>query len=101
MKYFIIVILFIIILAIAITLGSDNNQLVTFNYLLAKMEVRLSTLIAIVFGAGFLVAWLLSFVAIFKLKLKLTMAQRKLKSLEKSVSIEKNEQKKQDLMSVK
>lgn len=100
MKYFVFIIIFIIIFAIAITLGSDNKEFVTFNFLIAQKEMRLSSLVAISFGFGFILAWLLSFIYVFKLKLKLTQANRKLKSLGKTVKAQTDEQKKQDLMKV-
>ena len=42
MKLVISILLIILIFAISITIGSANNQIVTFNYLIAKTEVRLS-----------------------------------------------------------
>lgn len=44
---------------IALALGSQNQALVTFNYLLAQGEFHLSTLLGVVFVVGFALSWLI------------------------------------------
>lgn len=83
MKFVILFLLLIVIFAVSITLGANNNQPVIFNYLLAQSEFRLSTLLAILFGSGFVLGWLLTGYFFVKIKLKLTSAQRKLKKVQK------------------
>ncbi|VDZ78656.1 Inner membrane protein yciS [Salmonella bongori] len=43
----------------SVTLGAQNDQQVTFNYLLAQGEYRISTLLAVLFAAGFAIGWLI------------------------------------------
>lgn len=63
---------FVIVLAIAlvaITIGANNDQIITFNYILAQTEIQLSSLVAILFGFGLILGWLIT--GFFYLKLKL------------------------------
>jgi lipopolysaccharide assembly protein A len=83
MKLVISILLIILLFAISITIGSANNQIVTFNYLIAKTEVRLSVLLAILFGSGFLVAWILTGIYILKSKFQHSFTKRKLNKLQK------------------
>ena len=59
MKYFLIFLLVLAIFVISVTLGAQNDQVVTFNYLLAQGEFRISTLLAVLFAAGFAIGWLI------------------------------------------
>ena len=43
---------------IALALGSQNQTIVNFNYLLAQGDFHLSSLLGIVFISGFALAWL-------------------------------------------
>ena len=58
MKYLLIFLLVLAIFVISVTLGAQNDQLVTFNYLLAQGEYRVSSLLAVLFAAGFAIGWL-------------------------------------------
>lgn len=71
----------LLIFVISITLGANNDQVVTFNYLLAQTECRLSTLLAILLGSGFVLGWLITGLFYLRVRLKLTTTQRKLKKL--------------------
>ncbi len=75
-------ILVIALFLIALALGAQNQEIVSFNYLLAKGEFHLSTLLGVVFVAGFTLAWLI--VGSIQLKSKLTIRRlnRKLKKTE-------------------
>ncbi len=57
MKYLLIFLLVLAIFVISVTLGAQNDQQVTFNYLLAQGEFRISTLLAVLFCRG-LCHWL-------------------------------------------
>ncbi|VEB86092.1 Inner membrane protein yciS [Proteus mirabilis] len=57
---FILVVLVLAIVVIAMTLGSNNDQVITFNYLIAQGEYRISTLLATLFGVGFVLGWIVS-----------------------------------------
>lgn len=83
MKFVLLLVLLIVIFAISITLGANNDQMVTFNYLLAYSELRLSTLLAILFGSGFILGWILTGIFYLRIRLKLTAIQRKQKKLQK------------------
>ncbi|WMC09253.1 lipopolysaccharide assembly protein LapA domain-containing protein [Oceanimonas pelagia] len=58
-----------ILFAVGLTLGSQNDQLVHVNYLLAQGDYRLSSLLAVVFVAGFLIGWLVFGLVMLRLKM--------------------------------
>lgn len=69
MKYILSILITIAIIIVAITIGANNDQLITFNYVIAQTELRLSSLVAILFGLGLLLGWIIT--GIFYIKLKL------------------------------
>jgi putative membrane protein len=81
-KYLLIFLLVLVIFIISITLGAHNDQVVTFNYLLAQGEYRVSTLLAILFAAGFLLGWAICGLFWLRLRVSLAHSQRKLKRLQ-------------------
>lgn len=82
MKYLLIFILVLVIFVISITLGAHNDQIVNFNYLVAQGEYRLSTLLAILFGSGFVLGWLICGLFYLRTRIALGRAERKIKRLE-------------------
>ncbi len=71
---------------IALALGSQNQEVVTFNYLIAQGEFHLSTLLGSVFVSGFVLAW----VIFGSLHLKSQLKVRKLnKQLKKATPVNK------------
>ncbi len=66
MKRFLLLTITIILFALAAALGLKNQQLVNVNYLIAQNELRLSTLLAIIFMFGFLLSACFAF--LFHLK---------------------------------
>ena len=42
---------------VALALGAQNQEIVNFNYLLAQGEFKLSMLLGVIFGLGFLLGW--------------------------------------------
>ena len=52
MKYLLIFLLVLAIFVISVTLGAQNDQQVSVNYLLAQGEYRVSSLLAVLFAAG-------------------------------------------------
>ncbi|QIM66616.1 hypothetical protein A4G16_04140 [Mannheimia granulomatis] len=68
-KYILGVLIVIAVIIVAITIGANNDQLITFNYIVAQSELRLSTLVAVLFGLGLILGWLVT--GIFYLKVKL------------------------------
>ncbi|EKY4194910.1 lipopolysaccharide assembly protein LapA domain-containing protein [Vibrio harveyi] len=67
---------------IALALGSQNQEIVTFNYLLAKGEFHLSTLLGVVFVVGFVLAWVIFASIQFKTQLQVRRLKKKLKKYE-------------------
>ncbi|ELC3157142.1 lipopolysaccharide assembly protein LapA domain-containing protein [Vibrio harveyi] len=67
---------------IALALGSQNQEIVTFNYLLAKGEFHLSTLLGVVFVVGFALAWIIFASIQFKTQLQVRRLKKKLKKYE-------------------
>ena len=73
---------FIIILAIvlvAITVGANNDQIITFNYIVAQSQFQLSTLVAILFGLGLILGWFITGFFYLKLKIKNMALSRQIK----------------------
>ena len=73
---------FIIVLAVvlvAITVGANNDQMITFNYIFAENQFRLSTLVAILFGFGLILGWLLTGIFYLKLNIKTMALTRQVK----------------------
>ncbi|WP_428772772.1 LapA family protein [Vibrio sp.] len=66
---------------VALALGSQNQAVVTFNYLLAKGEFHLSTLLGVVFAVGFAIAWAIFGSLHLKSELKARRLNKKLKKL--------------------
>lgn len=56
MKRFLTIFITAFFFIVALVIGLKNQQLVTIHFLVAQNELRLSTLLAIVFAIGFLVA---------------------------------------------
>ncbi|MCW2474124.1 MULTISPECIES: LapA family protein [unclassified Symbiopectobacterium] len=91
MKYLLIFLLVLAIFIISITLGAHNEQVVTFNYLLAQGEYRVSTLLATLFAVGFVLGWVICGLFYLRLRITLGRAQRKIKRLEQQQSVTESE----------
>ncbi|ELX8378115.1 LapA family protein [Providencia vermicola] len=88
MKYFLILLLAVVIFIISITLGSSNNQVITFNYLIAQGDFALSSLLASLFGVGFVLGWLVAGLFYLRAVVSLKNARRKIKRLESQLSVD-------------
>ncbi len=86
MKYLLIFLLVLAIFVISVTLGAQNDQQVTFNYLLAQGEYRVSSLLAVLFAAGFAIGWLVCGLFWLKVRVPLARAERKIKRLENNIA---------------
>ncbi|ALB62921.1 Inner membrane protein yciS [Cronobacter condimenti 1330] len=86
MKYLIIFLLVLAIFVVSVTLGAQNDQQVTFNYLLAQGDYRISTLLATLFGAGFIIGWIICGLFWLRVRLQLARAERKVKRLEQQLT---------------
>ncbi|WP_097161083.1 LapA family protein [Enterobacter sp. CC120223-11] len=85
MKYLLIFLLVLAIFVLSVTLGAQNDQQVTFNYLLAQGEFRISTLLAVLFAAGFAIGWLVCGMFWLRTRVSLLRAERKIKRLEQQL----------------
>lgn len=81
MKYLLIFLLVLVIFVISATLGAHNDQVVTFNYLVAQGEYRVSTLLATLFGGGFVLGWIVCGLFYLRTRIALDRAERKIKRL--------------------
>ena len=86
MKYLLIFLLVLAIFVISVTLGAQNDQQVTFNYLLAQGEYRISTLLAVLFAAGFSIGCLICRLYWLLFRFSLSRSERKIKRLENQLS---------------
>ena len=68
-KYILGLIIVLAIVLVAVTIGANNDQVITFNYIVAESQFQLSTLVAILFGFGLILGWLIT--GFFYLKLKI------------------------------
>ncbi|OOF69502.1 LapA family protein [Rodentibacter caecimuris] len=78
-KYILTFVIILAIVLVAITIGANNDQIITFNYILAQSEIQLSTLVAILFGFGLILSWLITGFFYLKLKLKNISLARQVK----------------------
>jgi len=81
------IVLVLALFLIALALGSQNQAVVNFNYLIAQGDFHLSTLLGGVFIGGFALAWLIFGSLHFKAKLQV----RKLKKQVNKLSPAKSE----------
>ncbi|MEG3135794.1 LapA family protein [Rouxiella sp. T17] len=86
MKYLLIFLFVLVIVVVSITLGAHNDQVVTFNYLLAQGDYRVSTLLAVLFATGFVLGWVICGLFYLRLRLSHARAQRKIKRLEQQIA---------------
>ncbi len=85
-KYLLIFLLVLAIFVVSVTLGAQNDQQVTFNFLLAQGEYRISTLLAVLFAAGFAIGWLICALFWLRTRVSLARAERKIKRLEQQIA---------------
>ena len=78
-KYILGFVIVIAIVLIAITVGANNDQIIIFNYIVAESQLQLSTLVAILFGFGLILGWLISGFFYLKLKFKNIVLARQVK----------------------
>lgn len=90
MKYLLIFFLVVVVFVISITLGAQNDQMVDFNFLIAKGNYQLSTLLAVLFGLGFILSWLICSLFYLRLYVKYKNARRKLKNFQQSEQLNIN-----------
>ena len=85
-KYLLLFIVVLFIFIVSFTLGAKNEQLVTFNFLVAEGTFRLSTLLASLFGIGFLLGWVICGLFWLRARVALAHAKNKVIKLEQQLS---------------
>lgn len=83
MKAIIVFVVIILLLMISIVIGSQNTQIITVNYVIAKAELRVSTFMVITIAIGFLIGLLMMLLRFLGLKVQNKLLQRRLKKLSK------------------
>ncbi|ARP38704.1 LapA family protein [Vibrio sp. 10N.222.54.F12] len=72
----------------ALALGSQNQTIVNFNYLLAQGDFHLSSLLGVVFVSGFALAWLVFGNMHMRSQLKIHRLKKQLNKQSKQVAAE-------------
>ena len=70
MKRILALIPLVLVFILTLAIGSQNGQLVQFNYLIAQGEFSLSMLLGLFFGGGFLLGWLVFGLLFLRLKMQ-------------------------------
>ncbi|WP_232371991.1 LapA family protein [Salinimonas iocasae] len=79
LKGIISLLIIVFLLALAFAIGSQNEAVVTVNYLIAKAQLRISTLIAISLAVGVIIGLLIMLTSWLSLRVKLTSTRSRLK----------------------
>lgn len=75
--------LLLLVLIIAIVVGSRNQELLTINYLIAQSEMRESTLMAICLGLGVIIGMFTMFSSWLRLTWQVSSLKSQVKKLAK------------------
>lgn len=78
-KYILGFIIALAVILVGVTIGANNDQLITFNYVVAQSELRLSTLVAVLFGFGLILGWVITGIFYLKVKLQNIALHRRVK----------------------
>jgi putative membrane protein len=70
MKRILALIPLVLVIVLTLALGSQNGQLVQFNYLIAQGEFSLAMLLGFFFAGGFLLGWLVFGLLFLRLKMQ-------------------------------
>ncbi|MDT0581415.1 MULTISPECIES: LapA family protein [Alteromonadaceae] len=86
MKGIIVFVVIILLFMFAIVIGSQNTQIISVNYLIAKAEMRVATFMVISLAIGFVIGFLLMLLRFLALKMQNKLLQRRIKKLSKENS---------------
>jgi putative membrane protein len=86
MKGIIVFVVIILLFMFAIVIGSQNTQIISVNYLIAKAEMRVATFMVISLAIGFAIGFLLMLLRFLALKMQNKLLQRRIKKLSKENS---------------
>lgn len=81
---FIKIILLLVLFLVTLALGSQNQEIVNFNYLIAQGAFHLSTLLGVVFIIGFILSWAIFGTLLFRSQLTVRKLRRQLRKLDNS-----------------
>lgn len=70
MKRILALIILVLVFVAALALGSQNGQMVSFNYLIAQGDFSLASLLGLFFGIGFVIGWAVFALLLLRLKLQ-------------------------------
>ena len=70
MKRIFVLIPLVLVFVLTLALGSQNGQLVQFNYLIAQGEFSLAMLLGFFFASGFVLGWLVFGLLFLRLKMQ-------------------------------
>lgn len=77
------ILVILVLLTFAFVIGTQNDALISVNYLIAQAEIRISTLIAISLTLGVIVGLLIMSASWLRLRVQLLSANSKINSLKK------------------
>ncbi|WP_218312221.1 LapA family protein [Alteromonas antoniana] len=83
MKGILFIIVVLVLLSLAFAIGSQNDALISVNYLIARAELRVSTLIAVTLSVGVVIGILIMMASWLSLRVKLIASRSKLRKLNK------------------
>ncbi|ABF14015.1 LapA family protein [Candidatus Palibaumannia cicadellinicola] len=86
MKYILTMLFVLVILITLILLGTHNNQILSFNYLIDQKEFKASTLLSIIFLLGFIIGWITCGLFWLRTSLALLYAKREVKRLTQQIA---------------
>lgn len=70
MKRILALVVLALVFVVALALGSQNGQVVQFNYLIAQGEFSLASLLGLFFGIGFVAGWAVFAILLLRLKIQ-------------------------------
>lgn len=85
-KKYLSITLFLLMFTGSLLFFLKNNQMITFDYLIASQEISLSLLLFLAFTMGALFGVLVGLLKIFSLKYKIRKLQKQVKLAEKELS---------------
>ncbi len=84
-----IVTLIIVVVGFLITfaLGAQNEAVVHFNYLVAQGDFKLSTILGITFGTGFIIGWIICGLLYIKVRFSYKRLMKKMAKQEQELEV--------------
>ena len=87
MKRILALIPLVLVFVLTLALGSQNGQLVQFNYLIAQGEFSLAMLLGFFFAGGFLLGWLVFGLLFLRLKMQNRTLNRTMRRQSREVEL--------------